>query len=403
MNLLRDPRWGRNEEGYSEDPLLTATMGTAFCQGLSGWTDQSGDDGGYLLTAPTLKHFLGYNNEDFRDLTSSGLRARVLHEYDLPPFRAPIEAGAATGVMPSYNLVNGRPAHVSPLLGEVRDWTDEELLICSDAWAPSNLVRTEHYFDDHPEAHAAALRAGLDSFTDHDGDGEFTAAQVTAALDRGLVTMDDVDRAVRRKLLIRLRLGEFDPDGGPFATAAAMDTPAHRELALAAARRAAVLLKNDGLLPLADPPSAHRRRRPAGRHPLRGLVRPGAALPGHGRRRPRRGRHRARRRRPGPHRPRRLRRLRLGRRHRHAARRHQRRRRQRQVPHSHRGRDARRHRGQAARMDGPRDVPPHSPPRRQRAAHLNRDPAVVQAELGAADRRGRRRRRRRQGRRTSRW
>ena len=255
VNLLRDPRWGRNEEGYSEDPLLTALMGTAFCQGLSG-EGLSGDAGGYLLTAPTLKHFLGYNNEDLRDLTSSGLRARVLHEYDLLPFRCPIEAGAATGVMPSYNLVNGRPAHVSPLLGEVRGWTGEEteaeLLIVSDAWAPSNLVRTEHYFGDHAEAHAAALRAGLDSFTDHDADGEFTAAHLTEALKRGLITSEDVDRAVRRKLLIRLRLGEFDPDGGPFATAAALGTPAHRELAEVAARRAAVLLKNDGLLPLGD-------------------------------------------------------------------------------------------------------------------------------------------------------
>jgi beta-glucosidase len=244
VNLLRDPRWGRNEEGYSEDPLLTSLLATAFCRGLSG------DDGGYLLTAPTLKHFLGYNNEDFRDLTSSGLRPRVLREYDLPPFRAPIEAGAATGVMPSYNLVNGRPVHVSPLFGEIREWTDTELLICSDAWAPSNLVRTQHYFGDHPQAHAAALRAGLDSFTDQDGDRGFTAAQVTEALGRGLITMDEVDRAVRRKLLVRLRLGEFDPDGGPFATAAATGTRAHRELAAAAARRAAVLLANDGLLPL---------------------------------------------------------------------------------------------------------------------------------------------------------
>jgi beta-glucosidase len=251
VNLLRDPRWGRNEEGYSEDPLLTALMGTAFSQGLSG-----DDTSGYLLTAPTLKHFLGYNNEDFRDLTSSGLRARVLHEYDLPPFRAPIEAGAATGVMPSYNLVNGRPAHVSPLLAEIRDWIGQELLTCSDAWGPSNVARTQHYFTGHPEAHAAALRAGLDSFTDQDGDGGFTAAQVTEALKRGLITMDDVDRAVRRKLLIRLRLGEFDHDGGPFATAAAVDTAAHRELARAAARRAAVLLSNDGLLPLAISQSA---------------------------------------------------------------------------------------------------------------------------------------------------
>ncbi|HEX3515092.1 MAG TPA: glycoside hydrolase family 3 C-terminal domain-containing protein [Trebonia sp.] len=246
VNLLRDPRWGRNEEGYSEDPLLGALLGTAFSAGLSG-----GRDDGYLLTAPTLKHFLGYNNEDFRDLTSSGLRPRVLHEYDLVPFRAAIEAGAATGVMPSYNLVNGRPAHVSPLLRLIRDWTSEELLTCSDAWAPSNLVRTEHYFDDYPQAHAAALLAGLDSFTDQDAKGEFTAEHVTAAVKRGLISMADVDRAVRRKLLIRLRLGEFDPDGGPFATAGVMDTAAHPELALTAARRTAVLLANDGgLLPL---------------------------------------------------------------------------------------------------------------------------------------------------------
>ena len=258
VNLLRDPRWGRNEEGYSEDPLLTTAMGTAFCRGLSGADGASGDsasgDGasGYLLTAPTLKHFLGYNNEDYRDLTSSGLRPRVLREYDLPPFRAPIEDGSATGVMPSYNLVNGCPAHVSPLLAEIRTWTGEELLTCSDAWAPSNLVRTEHYFDDYPEAHAAALKAGLDSFTDQGGEGELTAAAVTEAVKRELITMQDVDRAVRRKLLIRLRLGEFDADGGPFASAAAMDTQEHRDLARESARRAVVLLENDGVLPIRD-------------------------------------------------------------------------------------------------------------------------------------------------------
>jgi beta-glucosidase len=275
VNLLRDPRWGRNEEGYSEDPLLTAKMATAFCRGLAGdaaardpaardpaggedGADESatagegGAGGGYLLTAPTLKHFLGYNNEDHREQTSSALRPRVLHEYDLPPFREPIAAGVATGVMPSYNLVNDRPAHVSPLLLLVRTWTDVELLTCSDAWAPSKLVDDQHYFDDHAQGHAAALKAGLDSFTDHESDGQFTAAVVTEALRRGLVTIAEVDRAVRRKLLIRLRLGEFDPDGGPYATAGVMDTPEHRELARTAARRSMVLLENDGLLPLPE-------------------------------------------------------------------------------------------------------------------------------------------------------
>ena len=251
VNLLRDPRWGRNEEGYAEDPWLTAVLGTAYCRGLRG------DDPGYLRTAPILKHFLGYNNEDDRDTTSSALRPRVLREYDLPPFRGPLEAGAAIGLMPAYNLVNGRPCHVSPALAMARSWTGQELLFCSDAWAPSNLVNTEHYFVSHQESHAAALRAGLDSFTDHDGDPAFTVTALTEALARGLITMADVDRAVRRKLLIRLRLGEFDPDGGPFAGdgAGMLNCAAHQRLARRAARQAVVLLKNDaGTLPLRAEP-----------------------------------------------------------------------------------------------------------------------------------------------------
>ncbi len=119
---------------------------------------------------------------------------------------------------------------------------------------PQPVVSTEHYFDDHPQAHAAALRAGLDSFTDQGGDGTFTATAIRQALDRGLITMADVDRAVRRKLLIRLRLGEFDPDGGPFADAGALGTSQHRELARTAARRSMVLLKNDNaVLPITPP------------------------------------------------------------------------------------------------------------------------------------------------------
>jgi beta-glucosidase len=246
VNLLRDPRWGRNEEGYSEDGLLTAVLATAYCRGLAG-----DNPDGYLRTAPVLKHFLAHNNEVRRDTTSSSVRPRVLNEYDIRPFHDPVAAGVVSGIMPAYNLVNGRPNTVSPLLARTRDWTDDELLISSDAWAPSNLVDTEHYFADHPTAHAAALRAGLDSFTDKDGDAAFTIAQVTAALDRGLITMADVDRAVRRKLLVRLRLGEFDPDGGPHAADAALLTDAHRRTAREVATRAPVLLLNDErLLPL---------------------------------------------------------------------------------------------------------------------------------------------------------
>ncbi len=246
VNLLRHPLWGRNEEGYSEDPKLTSAIATAYTRGLRG------DDPAYWRTAPVLKHWLAHNNETERDTSSSSVRPRVLHEYDLRAFRETVEAGAVAGVMPAYNLVNGRPNHLSPHLGRhLRTWTEEDLLVCSDAGAPSNLVDSEHYFDTHEEATAAALRAGVDSFTDHGTDSSKIVARVRGALERGLLTEADVDAAVRRQLSVRFRLGEFDPEHDPYAKERVFDTPEHRALAREAAEQAVVLLKNDGVLPLA--------------------------------------------------------------------------------------------------------------------------------------------------------
>ncbi|GAA2522421.1 glycoside hydrolase family 3 N-terminal domain-containing protein [Streptomyces longisporus] len=144
VNLLRDPRWGRNEEGYAEDAVLTGRLSVSFCRGLAG------DHPIYLRTAPLLKHFLAYNYENERDVTSSVVPPRVLHEYDLAAFRPAIASGAATGVMPAYNLVNGRPCHVSPLIEtEVRRWaepTGHELFVCSDATAVTNLAESQACF-----------------------------------------------------------------------------------------------------------------------------------------------------------------------------------------------------------------------------------------------------------------
>lgn len=250
VNLLRDPRWGRNEEGYSEDPVHTAQLGTAYCRGLSG------DHPTYLRAAPVLKHFLAYNNEDDRCVTSSGLRPRVLQEYDLAAFRPIVASGAATGAMAAYNLVNGRPCHVSPLLEtELRAWaqtTGHELFVVSDEYAPSNLVEMEHYFEDHAASHAAALKAGIDSFTQHREDSSITVGRLREALERGLIDEADIDRAARRHLHIRFRLGEFEPELDPYAGIGpeVVDCPEHRALALRAATESVVLLKNDGLLPL---------------------------------------------------------------------------------------------------------------------------------------------------------
>ncbi|MFB4282547.1 glycoside hydrolase family 3 C-terminal domain-containing protein [Nonomuraea sp. MTCD27] len=248
VNPLRDPRWGRNEEGYSEDPWLTSVMATAYALGLRGSAP------GMLKTAPTLKHFLAYNNETERCTTSSNLPPRVLHEYELPAFRGPIEAGAAVAVMPSYNLVNGRPAHLSPLIGQaLRAWAPDDLLVVSDAYAPGNLTALQGYHDTLPEAYAHAVKAGLDSFTQDDDRSEATLGHLRDALAQGLLSEEDVDSAVRHALSIRFRLGEFDP-ATPYddINDNVVNCPEHQALAREAARRSFVLLENDGLLPLRD-------------------------------------------------------------------------------------------------------------------------------------------------------
>lgn len=248
VNPLRDPRWGRNEEGYSEDPWLTSVMATAYARGLCGSAPET------LKTAPTLKHFLAYNNETDRCTTSSNLPPRVLYEYELPAFRKPIEEGVAVAVMPSYNLVNGRPAHLSPLIAqELRAWAPDDLLIVSDAYAPGNLTAPQGYHDTLPEAYAHAVKAGLDSFTQDDDRSEATLGHLRTALAAGLLAETDVDEAVRHALSIRFRLGEFDP-ATPYdeINDNVVNCPEHQALAREAARRSFVLLENDGLLPLQD-------------------------------------------------------------------------------------------------------------------------------------------------------
>ncbi|WP_433793665.1 glycoside hydrolase family 3 C-terminal domain-containing protein [Actinoplanes sp. CA-252034] len=246
VNLLRDPRWGRNEEGYAEDPWLTGVLSTAYSEGLRG------DDPRRLRTAPTIKHFLAYNNETDRCLTSSNMPPRVLHEYELPAFRPAIAAGAAVAVMASYNLINGRPTHLSPLINEVlRGWAEDDVMVVGDAYAVQNLAGDQQLFDDHAAGFAAALRAGIDCVTEP---GPLSEGSFATALERGLITESDVDAAVRHILSVRVRLGEFNPDEDPYRGIGVdvIDCPEHRALAREAARASVVLLGNDGILPL-DP------------------------------------------------------------------------------------------------------------------------------------------------------
>jgi beta-glucosidase len=254
VNLLRNPLWGRNEEGYSEDPYLTTAIATAYGRGMEG------DNPRYLQAAPTLKHYLAYNNEVNRGFSSSEVPPRVLQEYDRAAFRGPLQAGAATGVMASYNQVNGRPDTVNPDLATVeRGWSGDTLMNVTDAGADYNVF--PGYLPDRERTVAAAIKAGIDSFTTDNTDPTGLIAAVSAALSDGLLTPADVDSAVSHILAIRFRLGDFDPPGrNPYEkiTPAVIDDAAHQRLSRQAADEAMVLLKDDHqALPL-DPASTRK-------------------------------------------------------------------------------------------------------------------------------------------------
>jgi beta-glucosidase len=240
VNLLRNPLWGRNEEGYSEDPYLTTAVATAYGRGMEG------DNPRYLQAAPTLKHYLGYNNEVNRGSSSSEIPPRVLQEYDRAAFRGPLRAGAATGVMASYNQVNMRPNTVNPDLATIeRSWSDNTLMNVTDAGADYNVF--PGYLPDREHTVAAAIKAGIDSFTTDNTDPTGLITAVNAALVDGLLTTKDIDSAVSHILAIRFRLGDFDPPGlNPYEkiTPAVIDDAAHQQLSRKAADEAMVLLKN---------------------------------------------------------------------------------------------------------------------------------------------------------------
>ncbi|MCX5055244.1 MULTISPECIES: glycoside hydrolase family 3 C-terminal domain-containing protein [unclassified Streptomyces] len=251
VNLLRDPRWGRNEEGYSECPVLTSSLATAMCTGL---TDGDRPAGQPLKTAPTLKAFVGYNYEA-RGAVTANIRPRVLREYELRPFEAAIKGGVAASVMLGYNRVNGRPCCVSPYVNDILRAWDPDLVVLSDAWAPTFLaMEHEGYFPDRLAAYSAAVKAGLDIFIDQDRDNSIIVRTLERALAAGTLDESDIDAAVARVLRMRFSLGEFDLDAPePYGDLddSCVDGLEHRALAAEAAREAIVLLRNSSrTLPL---------------------------------------------------------------------------------------------------------------------------------------------------------
>ena len=244
-DLARDPRWGRSEESYGEDPYLTGSMASAFVEGLQG------DNPKYWLTASLMKHFLANSNEDGRGGSSSNFDERLLREYYSVPFRTGVMEGGSKAYMASYNAYNGIPMTVQPILKDMtmREWGFDGI-VCTDAGALTNMVTLHKYFPDINEASAGAIHAGINQFLDRYSDG------VHAALERKLLNLAEIDDNLRGVYRVMIRLGLLDPpDLVPYATIkgelAAWDNAEHKALARKVTQESIVLLKNaENLLPL---------------------------------------------------------------------------------------------------------------------------------------------------------
>ncbi|MBN1609490.1 MAG: glycoside hydrolase family 3 C-terminal domain-containing protein [Polyangiaceae bacterium] len=242
VNLARDPRWGRNEETYGEDPYLASRMALQFVRGMQG------NDSRYLKTIATVKHYAANNIEATRFTGSSDVDERNLQELYFPAFKA--TAQEVGSVMCAYNRVNGVPACADRwLLQEtLRDRFGFQGYVVSDCDAVDVIFAGHYYAADGPEASKMALGAG----TDLNCGGRFQY-DLVGLVSAGELDETQIDMALRRLFLARFRLGEFDPpESVPYRSipASALDGPEHGALALRAARESMVLLKNDGLLPL---------------------------------------------------------------------------------------------------------------------------------------------------------
>ena len=223
INIFRDPRWGRGQETYGEDPFLTGCLGAAFIRGLQG------DDPHYLKTVGTLKHFVAHSGpEDVRQKFNSVVSIRDLRETYLPAFEYGVRHAHPASVMTSYNEFNGVPMPCNrPLLENIlrAEWGFSGAVVgdvdnVADVWP----VDRHHYTDDAAEASALSIKAGNDLCG-----GNTYDHGLPDALKRGLLTEADLDVALRRLFLLRFKLGQFDPpERVPYSKIppAACDTPA---------------------------------------------------------------------------------------------------------------------------------------------------------------------------------
>jgi beta-glucosidase len=249
INIFRDPRWGRGQETYGEDPFLAARMGVAFVAGMQG----PNPDLPNVIATP--KHYAVHSGpESTRHEANVFVSRHDLEDTYLPAFRAAIVEGKAGSVMCAYNRIDGQPACASDMLlkEHLRGAWGFKGFVVSDCDAVKDISDNHHYAPDGAAAVAAAIRAGVDNecngatLTDTAGLGD----RYREALARGLITQGDIDRTLVRLFSARLRVGDLPGIRAATGKRSDVGAPAHRALALDAAEKSLVLLKNDGLLPL---------------------------------------------------------------------------------------------------------------------------------------------------------
>lgn len=244
IDMERDPRWGRNEEAYGEDPCLTGKMSAAYCRGLTGKDEK------YLKTAPLLKHFYANNYENERQTTNANITPRLKHEYYLKAFEPAVREGRAPGLMTAYNCINGVEGVNNPDVSEIckKEWG--MTFAVSDGGDFGQNVAAHRTYENHAQSMGDILGVGADMMLDS---RSMVDPAVREALEKGYLTEENLDKAVYSTLLLRFKLGDFDEDH-PYAhiDPAKLASPAHKALAVKAAEESVILLENRGMLPLTD-------------------------------------------------------------------------------------------------------------------------------------------------------
>src|ERR1700733_4962354 len=253
INIFRDPRWGRGQETYGEDPILTGRMGVAFVTGLQG------DDPKYFRVISTPKHFAVHSGpEPSRHSIDVHVSKHDMEDTYLPAFRAAVTEGKAESVMCAYNRVNGQPACANTFLlkDTLRGAWKFNGYVVSDCDAIVDIFQGHHFTKSQAEAAADAIKTGMDNecadfFTIAKDNHDYQP--FVDAVKQGLLAEADLDTSLRRLFTARMRLGMFDPpEKVSYAQTpdSEIDSAPHRALALKTAQESMVLLKNDGVLPL---------------------------------------------------------------------------------------------------------------------------------------------------------